>query len=51
LDPDVPAAHTRELANFLTGGKVKLLEIADAEHRLSRPQDLALLFAELDALT
>ena len=51
LDPDVPAAHTRELANFLTGGKVKLIEIADAEHRLSRPQDLALLFAELDALT
>ena len=51
LDPDVPAAHTRELANFLTGGKVKLLEIADAEHRLSRPQDLALLFAELDPLT
>jgi pimeloyl-ACP methyl ester carboxylesterase len=43
-DPDVPAAHTRELANFLTGGRVQLIEIADGEHRLSRPQDLALLF-------
>jgi hypothetical protein len=40
----VPAAHTRELADFLTGGRVQLIEIADGEHRLSRPQDLALLF-------
>jgi pimeloyl-ACP methyl ester carboxylesterase len=43
-DPDVPAAHTRELVDFLTGGRAKLIEIADGEHRLSRPQDLALLF-------
>jgi len=50
LDPDVPAAHTRELINFLTGGHVKLVEIADGEHRLSRPQDLALLFEEISKL-
>jgi pimeloyl-ACP methyl ester carboxylesterase len=46
-DPDVPAAHTRELAGFLTGGHVKLIEIPDGEHRLSRPQDLAKLFEEI----
>jgi pimeloyl-ACP methyl ester carboxylesterase len=50
LDSDVPAAHTRELLDFLTGNRVKLIEIADAEHRLSRPQDLELLFAEIGKL-
>jgi pimeloyl-ACP methyl ester carboxylesterase len=49
-DPDVPAAHTRELTTFLTGGHVKLIEIADGEHRLSRPQDLDVLFAEVAKL-
>ena len=47
LDPDVPAAHTRELASILTGGHVEIVEIADGEHRLSRPQDLELLFAAI----
>lgn len=50
LDPDVPAAHTRELPTFLKGQKVKLVEIPDGEHRLSRPEDLAKLFAAIDAL-
>ena len=45
--PDVPAAHTRELVGFLTGDSVQLIEIADGEHRLSRPQDLDVLFAEI----
>jgi pimeloyl-ACP methyl ester carboxylesterase len=49
-DPDVPAEHTRELTRFLTGGHVKLIEIPDGEHRLSRPQDLALLFDAIDSL-
>lgn len=49
-DPDVPASHTRKLKTFLTGDKVKLIEIADGEHRLSRPQDLDLLFSELEKL-
>jgi len=50
LDEAVPIAHTRELLTFLKGGSVKLLEIPDGEHRLSRPEDLALLFATLDEL-
>ncbi|MBS0232448.1 MAG: alpha/beta hydrolase [Proteobacteria bacterium] len=49
-DVDVPAAHTRELRTFLTGGQVTLIEVPDAEHRLSRPQDLNLLFSELGKL-
>jgi len=49
-DMDVPASHTHELMTFLTGEKVKLIEIADGEHRLSRPQDLKLLFDEIGKL-
>ncbi|MFT3733253.1 MAG: alpha/beta hydrolase [Hyphomicrobium sp.] len=49
-DPDVPASHTKELKAFLLGDKVKLIEIPDGEHRLSRPQDLDLLFSELGKL-
>ncbi|MDX2290112.1 MAG: alpha/beta hydrolase [Hyphomicrobiaceae bacterium] len=44
LDRDVPLAHARRLAGFLTGGWAELIEIPDGEHRLARPQDLALLF-------
>lgn len=51
LDEDVPAQHTRELASFLTGGHVKLIEVADAGHRLSRPQDIKRLFSEIEGLT
>jgi pimeloyl-ACP methyl ester carboxylesterase len=49
-DEAVPVAHTRELLTFLQGNAVKLIEIPDGEHRLSRPEDLALLFATLDEL-
>jgi pimeloyl-ACP methyl ester carboxylesterase len=49
-DADVPASHTRELLSFLQGD-VRLVEIADGEHRLSRPQDLQRLYrAVLDVL-
>jgi pimeloyl-ACP methyl ester carboxylesterase len=44
-DVDVPPAHARALAEFLTGGWTRLTEVPDAEHRLSRPQDLEKLFA------
>jgi pimeloyl-ACP methyl ester carboxylesterase len=47
-DPDVPASHVRELETFLTGGHVRITEVPDGEHRLSRPQDLALLFQLID---
>ncbi len=50
LDAAVPIAHTRELIGFLPPGRVVLNEIADGEHRLSRPQDLALLFAAIEQL-
>jgi pimeloyl-ACP methyl ester carboxylesterase len=49
-DEAVPVAHTRELLTFLKGGPIKLIEIPDGEHRLSRPEDLALLFATVDEL-
>jgi pimeloyl-ACP methyl ester carboxylesterase len=47
-DQDVPASHVRELKSFLKGGHVRLTEVPDGEHRLSRPQDLALLFQLID---
>jgi pimeloyl-ACP methyl ester carboxylesterase len=47
-DQDVPAAHVRELEVFLTGGHVRIAEVPDGEHRLSRPQDLAALFNLID---
>ena len=49
-DPDVPAAHTRELVQFLQGSSVELIEIADGEHRLSRPEDLEKLYAAVAKL-
>ena len=47
-DADVPAVHVRELETFLTGGHIRITEVPDGEHRLSRPQDLALLFQLID---
>lgn len=44
LDPDVPYAHAERLMTILTGNDQKLIEVPDGEHRLSRPQDLELLF-------
>lgn len=44
LDPDVPAAHSRKLVDFIQGGWAELTEVPDGEHRMSRPQDLDLLF-------
>lgn len=49
LDPDVPATHTRELLNFLKGN-VRLIEIEDGEHRLSRPEDLEKLYGAIRSL-
>ena len=43
-DVNVPPAHARDLAGFLTGGWTRLTEVPDGEHRLSRPQDLEKLF-------
>lgn len=44
MDRDVPVAHARALQSVLLGGWVRLTEVADGEHRLSRPQDLEALY-------
>ena len=43
LDPDVPFTHSEALIGRLRGGTARLVEVPDGEHRLSRPQDIALL--------
>lgn len=48
-DLSVPAEHVRELASFVTGGWLRIVEVPDGEHRLSRPQDLAQLYQLIDA--
>ena len=44
------SATRASLLGFLQGGWAQLIEIPDGEHRLSRPQDLALLFTKIDEL-
>jgi pimeloyl-ACP methyl ester carboxylesterase len=50
LDDAVPPAHTQRLLALLTGGHVTLEEIADGDHRLSRPEDVARLCEVITAL-
>ncbi len=45
-DPDVPWEHALKLVDLL-GEDVRLTLVKDAEHRLSRDQDLALLLATI----
>ena len=49
-DDAVPPAHARELMGFLDGGLARMIEVPDGDHRLSRPEDLALLFATVEEL-
>ncbi|SMF65186.1 alpha/beta fold hydrolase [Allosphingosinicella indica] len=49
-DPDVPWAYALELAKLVRSADVQTLLIKDGDHRLSRPQDIALLIATLEAL-
>jgi len=51
LDMAVPIAHARRLLDLLRGGWSEMTEIPDGEHRLSRPQDLALLFNKITELS
>lgn len=48
-DADVPPSHARELLAFLEGGWAELTEVADGEHRFSRPEDLELLFGAIES--
>ena len=50
LDPDVPFSHSMKLQQMLAGGHVRITRIPDGEHRLSRPADLARLFALIETL-
>lgn len=49
-DPDVPWRLSLKLAECLVGGDVRLTLIKDGDHRLSRPQDLALLTRTIEGL-
>jgi pimeloyl-ACP methyl ester carboxylesterase len=42
-DPDVPWEHTLDLVAHFSGDWARVAAVPDGEHRLSRPQDLALL--------
>jgi pimeloyl-ACP methyl ester carboxylesterase len=42
-DPDVPWEHTLDLAAHLSGDWARVTAVPDGEHRLSRPEDIALL--------
>lgn len=50
LDTSVPVGHARVLLDILQGGTTELIEIADGDHRLARPQDLSLLFTKIGEL-
>ena len=50
-DADVPWRQSLRLAERITGPDVRLTLGKDGVHRLSRPQDLALLAQELDRLS
>src|SRR5262249_57776146 len=49
-DPDVPWEHTLDLVAHLSGDWTRVEAVPDGEHRLSRPQDLALLMATIAGL-
>ena len=49
-DPDVPWETALRIADAVTGGDVQVTLVKDGDHRLSRPQDLALLRRTLAAL-
>lgn len=50
-DPDVPWELSLAIAERLQAADVRIALVKDGDHRLSRPQDLALLFAATSDLT
>jgi pimeloyl-ACP methyl ester carboxylesterase len=48
-DPDVPYRHALTLVEHMASDPVTLTLIKDGDHRLSRPQDLALILAAVDS--
>lgn len=49
-DPDVPWQHSLKLVSLLASDNVRLNLLKDAEHRLSRQQDLDLLLRTIEPL-
>ena len=49
-DPDVPYAHALKLIKQMPSDDVALTLIRDGDHRLSRPQDLAMLTRVVEAI-
>jgi pimeloyl-ACP methyl ester carboxylesterase len=49
-DPDVPWEHTLDLVAHLSGDWARVSAVPDGEHRLSRPQDIALLLDTIAGL-
>lgn len=49
-DPDVPALHVRRLAALIRCPDLRTEFVADGDHRLSRPQDIARLIAAADRM-
>ena len=49
-DPDVPWEHTLDLAAHLSGDWTRVAAVPDGEHRLSRPEDIALLLGIIAGL-
>jgi pimeloyl-ACP methyl ester carboxylesterase len=50
-DEDVPYAHVMTLVEHIPADPVTLTLIKDGDHRLSRPEDIALLMAAIDGLS
>ncbi len=48
-DPDVPASHAQRLVEALPRDDVTFSLVPDGDHRLSRPQDIALLLRSVEA--
>ncbi|UVO54966.1 alpha/beta fold hydrolase [Sphingomonas sp. SUN039] len=50
-DDEVPWRHSVDLAARLRSADVQVTLVKDGDHRLSRPQDIALLIAAIESLT
>lgn len=50
-DPDVPHTHALKLVSHLPADDVTLALVPDGDHRLSRPQDIAMILRAVEELT
>lgn len=50
-DPDVPWEHSLQLAGLLRSDDVQTVLVKDGDHRLSRPQDIAVILKAIEDVT